>query len=514
MHGDHQRIAWGGYRPRFGGRLRHFLLGTLLVVLAGCGSPAQLASLGAASPAAQGSATAPAVATRAQITVTPSIELTAGETVRVAVSGFPAESKVFLSECAAATDVSAAGCGPQLAAQPFLLTDGDGAATGTFVVQPVAASQPNAGLSVKCRNECVLVATSGIPAGGGPHIATAPLAFGLPPTPAIPTAPPTIPPDAPFVVRQRITLPLPGGGPVDELISGGGWLYALACNPGCTVIRLDPRTGQVGPTTTVTGARALGYAEGQLWVARGTSAGDGQPPVAPALLALDPVTLAVRRTVALPEAPRGVAVAGRQLWVTGTGNIRAVDPRTGAITHDVPVTADGVSPDFLVIAASADGTALWTALGSGDGGPIPVQLRSPKDGHVLSATTDSVVGIAPTGIAAADDHAWLGYATGMLGAYVRVTLTGDRLTETPPQVGPPSPFANGIATHLAHGQLWITDAMSGAVACARDTTGKLLARTQPGVGVYVALAALDGGQLALAEGSQVLIVDPQPVCGT
>ena len=55
-----------------------------------------------------------------------------GEVVHVSVSGFP-PGKAFLSECASPADVSAEGCGAQLAAQPFVEIE-NGSGTESFTV--------------------------------------------------------------------------------------------------------------------------------------------------------------------------------------------------------------------------------------------------------------------------------------------------------------------------------------------------------------------------------------------
>jgi hypothetical protein len=100
-----------------------------------------------------------------------------GEVVHVSVSGFP-PGKAFLSECASPADVSAEGCGAQLAAQPFVeIENGDG--TENFTVTNQAATTPlTPQPSVSCINQCVLVATSGVAASGAKLIQTATLAFG------------------------------------------------------------------------------------------------------------------------------------------------------------------------------------------------------------------------------------------------------------------------------------------------------------------------------------------------
>lgn len=109
--------------------------------------------------------------------VAPSTNLHNGEVVRVSVSGYP-PGKAFLSQCAAAMDVNALGGGTQLAAQPFIAIE-NGAGSGNFTVTDRAASRPvSSQPSATCTNQCVLVATSGVPASVVRHIQTVKLAFG------------------------------------------------------------------------------------------------------------------------------------------------------------------------------------------------------------------------------------------------------------------------------------------------------------------------------------------------
>ncbi len=116
----------------------------------------------------------PAVVTDPQVTVTPSSELKDGQGVTVSVSGFGEGGKVFLSECDHAEDANVLGCGPQLAAQPFIITGPDRSGSASFVVSESAASKPYDMTSVgPCMALCVIVATQGDGAW-----AVAPIAFG------------------------------------------------------------------------------------------------------------------------------------------------------------------------------------------------------------------------------------------------------------------------------------------------------------------------------------------------
>ena len=113
--------------------------------------------------------------THPKVTVAPASGLRNHQRVMVRVTGF-AEGKVFLSECAASADVNAAGCGQQLAAQPFLVTGGNRAASGTFMVSDHASARPyDLAATRKCTDRCVIVATLGL--GLGADYAYAPISF-------------------------------------------------------------------------------------------------------------------------------------------------------------------------------------------------------------------------------------------------------------------------------------------------------------------------------------------------
>lgn len=121
------------------------------LLLAGCGGP-----------------TAPT------IHVTPSTSLRDGEQVLVQVRGADSGGKFFVSECASAADANVNGCGDQLAAQPFGVTDSSGAGSITFRVRARAATKPyNTAAFQTCTDQCVLMATGGF---GGKFV-YAPLKF-------------------------------------------------------------------------------------------------------------------------------------------------------------------------------------------------------------------------------------------------------------------------------------------------------------------------------------------------
>ena len=76
----------------------------------------------------------------------------------------------------------------------------------------------------------------------------------------------------------------------------------------------------------------------------------------PALLALNPVTLAVVHTVAVPQPPSwglsGIAYAGGLVWVAGIHALTAVNPVTASVTGTVPLGTTGY---FTGVAAPPNG---------------------------------------------------------------------------------------------------------------------------------------------------------------
>jgi hypothetical protein len=115
---------------------------------------------------------------RPTIRVTPSTNLHSGEKVRVSVTGLGLGAKFWVSECLTASDANADGCGEQLAAQPFGLTDMYGTGTYTFTVRRAAFDAPyDIKVLHQCTDQCVLVAGGG---GAGAHFADAPITFAVP----------------------------------------------------------------------------------------------------------------------------------------------------------------------------------------------------------------------------------------------------------------------------------------------------------------------------------------------
>ncbi len=111
------------------------------------GPPAELVS--APSPAVRLSAPGP---------------FTDGQHVTITVTGFPVSAKVYLSECATPRDVRPTGCGSQLAAEPFALTDNTGTGTTTITLRASTkdGAEPAPTTPRQICSSCVLLATAGI----------------------------------------------------------------------------------------------------------------------------------------------------------------------------------------------------------------------------------------------------------------------------------------------------------------------------------------------------------------
>ncbi len=109
-----------------------------------------------------------------RVTVTPDTGLKDGQIVKVTVTGFGEYGKVWISECDHAEDANYLGCGPQLAAQPFVITNEHRAGSSNFNVRSPAPSRPldTTSYLTTCSNLCVIVAEN------GNAWAVAPMAFG------------------------------------------------------------------------------------------------------------------------------------------------------------------------------------------------------------------------------------------------------------------------------------------------------------------------------------------------
>jgi hypothetical protein len=169
----------------------------LAVAVAGCAAGAKLTT--PPHPEASTTTTNVVVLEAGGLTVTPSIDLQDAQQVRVSVKGFLPNRKFYLSECLSPTELTALGCGAQLAAQPFGLSDASGNGSTTFTVHSAASSGAHIPTVEACTGECVIVATAGV----SEAFYSAPITF----------APPTATaPGTPRCKNQQITVTDTGGG--------------------------------------------------------------------------------------------------------------------------------------------------------------------------------------------------------------------------------------------------------------------------------------------------------------
>lgn len=100
------------------------------------------------------------------------------------------------------------------------------------------------------------------------------------------------------------------------------------------VVRIDAATRVQSRLATVDDIKGLGYGYGTLWVADGASQ---------TLIRLDPRTGQIRGRTPLPGIPSGLAIGEGGIWVpvtvAGLGNLLRVDPYTGSISASVELEA-------------------------------------------------------------------------------------------------------------------------------------------------------------------------------
>jgi hypothetical protein len=271
---------------------------------------------------------APAVtATRPSVTVTPATGLFDGQSVEVRVSGFGVGGKVWLSECASAQDASPLGCGAQLAAQPFLVTDDSRAGAAGFTVSLHAATQQELpSPSVICTDQCVIVATL----GEGFAYAIAPIRF----------SPSVVLPVLPCTARQLTTSVVDTGGAAGTV---GGWLRFL--NTSSLPCRLSGWPTVVGVT-----------ASGATTLARRSNALLGRPSGAALSVRLNPGDAAVAEFVGSDH-----PTAGAMTCPPSYRTLRVTPPGTGTsatLGSDLPACA-GIEVSMVVPVASVPGLLPW-----------------------------------------------------------------------------------------------------------------------------------------------------------
>lgn len=112
-----------------------------------------------------------------KIRLTPPTNLRDGQQVLLQIFGASPNERFRISECATSVAANVAGCGEQLAAQPFIDTDGKGVGATMFTIFAKAATMPynNVGFQ-PCTVKCVIMVT-GTNVKGQSTFVYAPLRF-------------------------------------------------------------------------------------------------------------------------------------------------------------------------------------------------------------------------------------------------------------------------------------------------------------------------------------------------
>lgn len=180
-------------------------------------------------------------------------------------------------------------------------------------------------------------------------------------------------------------------GPVDQIVRGGKWLWALEDRPG-RLLQLDPSTLAPFPPRRLTSGGTLGLAAGAgyLWV---TATDEGE------VLRIDPATGAITRAH-VGGAPAGIAVANGDVWFAdrSNGNIVRLDPRSlrpigGPIRVGAKPTWLAVAGSSLFVSGEDAGTVARIDMRSGRQIEPPIRVADPSESGeapALASTGDSV----------------------------------------------------------------------------------------------------------------------------
>ncbi|HEY3208226.1 MAG TPA: hypothetical protein VGL18_00300 [Actinomycetota bacterium] len=228
--------------------------------------------------------------------------------------------------------------------------------------------------------------------------------------------------------------------------------------------RFDPRTGTAMFGPVIKGAHDLAVAGGWLWVSGGGVLDYGQPATR-FLYRLDPATLQVLQRLALPEPPNPLAPTPAGMWVGASEALYLIDPATGHIdrTISLKMAVGQISID------EQDGILYDSTHPPGDATIQAIEERDPATGALRLRSNVERGALAMNSLAAVPDGVWAAYATGMMGSVD--LFDASNLHRLAVWNGAEMTGTNGIRADLADGILWVSDAMTGALACADPATG-------------------------------------------
>jgi hypothetical protein len=279
----------------------------------------------------------------------------------------------------------------------------------------------------------------------------------LPLTPgAAPSPTPTLPAGNRFV---EPLLALPGSATAIAPAPDGAIYVSVSIANGPRLVeRWDPATGDVVRSGLVPGAQ-LGVSGDAVWASGG---GIWGVPSAPALYRLDPTSLAVVQTVALPSPPGAFAVApDGSLWAGITGRILVLDPDSGAVLRTFDV---GGTPKLFAFDPGGRYAYVSTDAPAGRDSDLLLELDA-TTGRVIASAADGIRELnGPSSMAATDGGVWVTEPTGMMAAasfFAQGTL---RRSSDNANGG-----SNGLVVSVARDTVWLTDLR---VTCLDPATGR------------------------------------------
>ena len=338
-----------------------------------------------------------------------------------------------------------------------------------------------------------------------------------------PGQPPPMLPAGPPLASNPIVTPMKtytNVVPVEEITTVNNQALVLdeKTGQGSELIRVDPANGAVEAQAQLPAIEATTYADGELWVLASPPSQRNDSIIE----VLNPDTLAMLYQRTLSATPNlaadaaSIAVVGKRVWISTTTGIVGLD---ADLRHPTFITIARPATLSIEVAASVNGSALFTSLCGDGGSPVTVQVRNPITGDLVSSLTTGLGGIGGAAMTPITNRVWLRVATGMLGTLGFVNLTpGNPPTLLP---GRPlknetgihdPPFPNTLRVSVAGSTVFAYDPDNNVLECRNAETGSLLAVTRSLEGVTT-ITALTHDEIAATLGTgEVIIAKISTVC--
>lgn len=234
--------------------------------------------------------------------------------------------------------------------------------------------------------------------------------------------------------------------------------------------RYDRATLTLRASAALSDLTSVALGDGALWYATGHAVHKGAcdctaPPQRRDLLALDPLTLAVRQTLHLAQAPLLVAATTSTLWVATPDLLERLDARTGGVLFST--ATDGYP---IAVSTASDGRRLYLSSETSKPARGVVSAYDTTTGALLGRyagdfVSDSPAAVTSTGI-------WVNLQHGADSGETTVQqLLGDTL-------GPGvalSGFDFVTQPYLVGARLWLVDRWgNAATVCVDPVSGRVL----------------------------------------